>query len=91
MENLIELVDIYLSNYSTYDTGKVFFENDYGELIFYKNNSNILILFGIYIHPDYRQKGLCREILHYLIDEGSKNFKFLCVESVLSKVLYEYL
>ena len=91
METLIECVDKYLSNYSTYDKGKVFFENKYGELIFLKNNSNILILFGIYIHPEYRQKGICRDILHHLIDKSSLNFKVICIESVLSKILYEYL
>ena len=91
METLIECVDKYLSNYSTYDNGKVFFENKYGELIFLKNNSNILILFGIYIHPEYRQKGICRDILHHLIDKSSLNFKVICIESVLSKILYEYL
>ena len=91
METLIECIDTYLSNSSIYDEGQVFFENEYGELIFFKHNSNVLTLFGIYIHPEYRQKGLCRDILQYLIDKGSHNFKFFCVESVLSKVLYEYL
>ena len=91
MSTLIECVDLYLSNYSIYDYGKVFFENEYGELIFFKNNSNILTLFGIYIHPEYREKGICRDILHHLIDKGSQNFKSLCVESVLSNILYEYL
>jgi RimJ/RimL family protein N-acetyltransferase len=91
MEAFIELIDTYLSNYSTYNNGKVVFDCDYGELIFFKNNSNILILFGIYIHPEYRQKGLCREILYYLIDKAPSNFKTLCIQSVLSKILYEYL
>ena len=91
METFIESIDTYLSNYSTYDNGKVVFDCNYGELIFFKNNSNILTIFGIYLHPEYRQKGLCRELLQYLIDKSPDNFKVLCVESVLSKILYEYL
>ena len=92
MESFIELINTYLSNYSTYKKGKVEFECHYGDLIFVKNNSNMLILFGIYINPDYREKGFCRNILYYLIDSAKeKNFKYFSVQSVLSKVLYEYL
>lgn len=92
MECFIELIDTYLSNYSNYKKGKVNFECYYGDLIFVKNNSNMLILFGIYINPDYREKGFCRNILYYLIDSAkTNNFKYFSVQSVLSKVLYEYL
>ena len=91
MSTLIELIDTYLLNYSTYNIGKVEFECEYGELVFYKNNSNTLIVHGIYIFPKHRQKGLCRDILQYLIDKGSQKFKQLCIQSVLSKILYEYL
>ena len=92
MESFIEAINTYLSNYSTYKKGKVNFECDYGDLIFVKNNSNMLILFGIYINPDYREKGFCKNILEYLIDSAKeKKFKYFSVQSVLSKVLYEYL
>ena len=92
MEGYIESIDIYFSNYSTYEKGKVAFDCEGGELIFFKNNSNMLILFGIYISSEYRQKGFCRNILYYLIDSAKKyNFKYFCVQSVLSKILYEYL
>jgi hypothetical protein len=92
MEGFIESIDNYLSNHSTYEKGKVEFECEGGELIFYKNNSNVLTLFGIYISSEYRQKGFCRNILHYLIDNAKKyNFKYFRVQSVLSKILYEYL
>jgi predicted GNAT family acetyltransferase len=92
MDGFIESIDKYLSNYSTYEKGKVEFECECGELIFYKNNSNMLSLFGIYISSEYRQQGFCRNILCYLIDNAKKyNFKYFTVQSVLSKVLYEYL
>jgi len=91
MDSFIELIDTYLSNYSIYDKGKVNFECDYGELIFFKDTSNIITLFGIYIHPDYRKQGICRNILCYLIDKSKNKFESLCVQSVLSKILYEYL
>ena len=92
MDDFIESIDKYLSNYSTYEKGKVVFDCQNGELIFYKNNSNMITLFGIYISSEYRQKGFCRNILYYLIDSAKKyNFKYFCVQSVLSKILYEYL
>jgi hypothetical protein len=91
MEKFKEIINTYLLNYPIYKKGKVIFECEYGELIFLKNNSDILTVFGIYINPQYREKGLCRDILYYLIDNTSNNFKYICIESVLSKILYEYL
>ena len=86
-----EIIDIYILNYDTYKNGKVVFEYEYGELIFFKQNPKIITLFGIYIYPEYRQQGLCRSIFHYLIEKSTNKFQYLCIESVLSKVLYEYL
>ena len=76
MKNFIELIDTYLLNYSTYKNGKVELECDQGELIFYKKTSNVLTIHGIYIYPEYRQQGLCREILQYLIDFKTCSNKF---------------
>ena len=91
MSEFFKFIDTYINYYSIYDKGKVCFESTYGELIFYKNNSNTLIVDGIYIYPDYRKNGFCRNILHYLIEKGSQHFKYLCIQSVISKILYEYL
>ncbi len=91
MDQFKELIDAYIENYSKFENGKVNFDCDYGELIFFKDKSNILILFGIYIFPEHRNKGLCRDILHYLIDQSTNKFKYICVQSVISKILYEYL
>lgn len=91
MEQFTKIIDAYISNYESFEEGKVCFECEYGELIFFKDNSNILTVFSIYIFPQYRQKGLCRDILHYLIDKSYDKFKYVCVESVMSKILYMYL
>jgi hypothetical protein len=91
MNKFKEIIDTYLLNYSIYEKGKIIFECEYGELIFFKDDSEILILFGIYINPQYREKGLCRDILYYLIDNTSNKFKYICVQSVISKILYKYL
>jgi hypothetical protein len=91
MEQFTKIIDTYFLNYDLYENGKISFECDYGELIFLKSdNKDDLILYAIYIAPRYRQNGLCRNILHYLIDKISP-FKNLCVQTVLSKILYEYL
>ena len=92
MDKCKELIDTFISNYSSYHNGKVVTECDYCELIFYKGARDVLTLYGIYIFPEHREKGLCRNILQYLIDIGiSSRFKQLCIQSVLSNVLYDYL
>ena len=40
MEQFKEIIDSYLLNYSKFENGKISFDCDFGELIFYKNNSN---------------------------------------------------
>lgn len=93
MEKFVEIIDTFLLNYSNYNDGKYELECEYGEIIFFKNNrkQDVIIIYGIYIKPEYRNKGFCKNILYHLIDKCSKNFQFLCVESVLSKILYDYL
>ena len=89
MESFIESIDKYLSNYSTYEKGKVVFDCEGGEIIFLKNNSNMLILFGIYISSEYRQKGFCRNILYYLIDSLTSSLLFQNLQDTLNIVLLE--
>lgn len=91
MEQFTEIIDAYITNYGGFEKGKISFDSDYGELTFLKDNDNILILYAIFIFPQHREKGLCRNILHYLIDKVPAKFQYVCVQSVLSKVLYEYL
>ena len=91
MNKFEEIIDTYLLNYSTYKNGKVVFDYEYGELIFFKQNTKTINLFGIFIYPKYRRQGLCGRILRYLIDISSSKFKYLCIQSVISKILYEYL
>ena len=86
-----EIIDTYLSTHNSYCNEKVSYECDYGELIFLKTRTNVITVFGIYIFPEYREKGLCRNILHYLIDASQSQFKYLCIQSVLSNILYNYL
>jgi len=91
MNQFKKIIDAYFENYSKFEKGKINFDCDYGELIFNKENNNYFTIHGIYIFPEYRNKGLCREILHYSIEQCTNKFKYLCVQSVLSKVLYNYL
>jgi len=91
MDQFKEIIDAYVENYSKFENGKVSFDCDYGELIFYKRNDDICTLHGIYIFPQYRKKGLCRDILQYIIDKCQGIYSYFCVESVISKILYNYL
>jgi len=92
MNKFIEIIDTYFSNYDSYKIGKIELDCDCGELIFFKgNDNNILILFGIYINPENREQGFCKSILQYLIEKSRGRFKHILIESVISKILYEYL
>ncbi len=91
MDQFKEIIDAYFTNYSSFEKGKVIFDCDYGELIFYKTDTERFVLHGIYVEPNYRNKGCCRFILQYIIDQCSGKFTELCVESVISKILYIYL
>ena len=44
MEKFREIIDTYLFNYDLYENGKLEFECDYGELIFYKRKRNMLLV-----------------------------------------------
>ena len=91
MDQFKEIIDVYFTNYSNFQEGKVTYECDYGELIFYKRNDDICVLEGIFIFPQYRNKGLCRDILQYIIDKCQGIFSYFCIESVISNILYMYL
>lgn len=92
MEKFKEMIDTYIDNYDLYENGKQEFECEYGDLIFYKNkNNDYLTLFGIYIYPEYRRNGYCRYIFNYLIEKAASRFKYISVECVVSKILYNYL
>ena len=85
------MIDTYFLNYDKFEFGKVEFDCDYGELIFYKENPKILKINSIYIHPEYRRKGFCKNVLEYIIEKSKGRFKYLIIESVISNILYDYL
>jgi len=92
MDQFKEVVNAYINNYDSFEKGKICFDFNYGELIFLKDQDNMLILYAIFIFPQYRGKGLCRNILHYLIDKAQQEkIKYVCVQDVLSTILYKYL
>lgn len=94
LKSFTQIIDEYINNYSNFQIfDKVIYECDYGELGFIKNNDKCLTLYAIYIYPTYREKGICREIFQYIIDNANSNEQFRCfkVESVISNILYDYL
>ena len=93
MDKFREIIDEYLANYDNYLEGKVEFDCICGELVFNKEirHEKVITLNSIYLYPVYRNKGLCREILNYIIINAKNKFSFFCVESVISNILYSYL
>jgi predicted acetyltransferase len=91
MDQFTEIIDSYITNYDSFEKGKITFDCDYGELTFLKELDTNLTIYAIFILPQHREKGYCRNILHYLIDKASGKYQYVCVRSVLSKILYDYL
>jgi len=86
------IIDAYLREYDRLEEGGMFsYDCDYGELTFSKQRGTSLILHGIFVYPHHREKGVCRDTLRILIDKAYPTFTHVCVQSVLSKILYEYL
>jgi len=92
LKDFTEIIDTYLKNYPSYKKEKQTFECEYGEIIFNKEFSNVITIFGILINPKYRQNGIFTYILQYLINKcNEQKFKYLCIQSIISKPLYSYL
>lgn len=91
-DDLYKIVDYYLKNFNTFQINKkIEFECEYGSIEFYKySNTNKIVVHSIYIKEQFRKKGLCGEFIKYLLDMIEGN-KILVIQSVLSKILYEYL
>ena len=93
--NFYEIVDDYLNLFSINKINKIkkiSYDCEYGSIQFieYFNNSNKIIVHEIYIKEQYRNQGLCKKFIEYLIEKVPKNNKII-IQSVLSKILYEYL
>jgi hypothetical protein len=90
--NFNEIVDCYLKNFNIFQINKkIEFECEYGSIEFFKySNSNKIIVHSIYIKEQYRKKRLCERFIKYLIDK-IENIQTLVIQSVLSKILYEYI
>lgn len=87
-----QIINTFIERYETYKIGNYSFDFIHGELTFEKDDTHNLNLFSIYIYPEFREKGLCRNILCYMIDQMIQHkFNKFCVKSVLSKILYKYL
>ena len=103
--NFYEIVDDYLENIfltsqpnsnsnSNNINKKIGYDCELGSIEFvqYINKSIVkkIIVHEIYIGEQYRNQGLCREFIKYLIDK-LENKNILIIQSVLSKILYNFL
>ena len=96
--NFYKIVDDYIDNILLLDNDtnivkKFCYDCDYGsiEFIRYPKKSNIkkIIVHEIYVREQYRNQGLCKEFIKYLIDKSDKIN--IMIQSVLSKILYNFL
>jgi dihydrofolate reductase len=92
-DDFTQIVDCYLSNFDSYQKNKKYsYACVYGYVDFFKYyDEKKIIVHGIYINEQYRKNGLCKNLLFYIIDKLYKTDKIFIVQSVLSKILYEYL
>lgn len=89
--DFFHIVDYYLDNTNMLNTGTNGFNCEYGSIEFIKlSSSNVVIIHEIYVKTQYRNKGMCKDFIKYLIDK-LKNKQKIIIRSVLSKILYEFL
>ena len=87
MDQFKEIINAYFENYSKFEKGKVTFDCDYGELIFNKENDNCLTIYGIYIFPEYRNKGVGKLLIQAALDSAKdcklKEVYLACFEDLI--------
>ena len=99
--NFHEISDDYLENFTLYKNNKnynnynkICYNCEFGSIEFYhyfnKKSENKIIIHEIYVGEQYRNKGLCKNFIKYLIVKIPKE-KILIIQSVLSKILYNFL
>jgi hypothetical protein len=92
-DNFTQIVEYYFNNFSKLQSGnKYYYDCIYGSVEFYKStNDNKIIIHEIYVLEKYRKNGLCGNFIKYIINKIDGTNKILVIQSVLSKILYEYL
>lgn len=92
-DDFIQIVEHYLDNFCKLQyENKYYYNSIYGSIEFYKStNNNKIIVHEIYILEQYRRNGLCGNFIKFLIDKIEGTHKILVIQSVLSKILYDYL
>lgn len=102
--NFKEIVDDYLDGNFLYEYNiltnyknskyKLCYDCEHGSIEFVNNNKKsnkkIIIIHEIYIKTQYRNKGLCKNFIKYLIDKSDYK-TCIIIQSVLSKILYDFL
>lgn len=98
-DDFTQIVEHYLDNFCKLQyKNKYCYNCLYGSIEFYKSyDDNKIIVHEVYILEQYRRNGLCGNFIKYLIDKIEemnkikKMNKILVIQSVLSKILYDYL
>lgn len=81
-------LDDYLMKYKNFSTGNCEYNTIEGYLRFVKGNNNDVILDGIFVKEEFRERGILTNFLKYIIDIQIPN---VWIVSVLSDILYHYL
>lgn len=88
--NFLQIVDFYLLVMNKLESNKYSFECEFGSVEFVKSDKAYkIIIHEIYIKEQYRNKGLCKQFIKYLVDRCIG--KQIIIQSVISKILYGFL
>jgi hypothetical protein len=92
-DNFTQIVEHYLDNFTEYLVDNKYCYNCiYGSIEFYKSvNNNKIIVHEINVLEQYRRNGLCCNFIKFVIDKIEGTKKIFIIQSVMSKILYEYL
>lgn len=90
-----KIIDQWIKNYKETPYGKIEAENEIGFITWVKESDNLdkIIVNGIYINPEYRRHGYCKQFLIQLIDQVLEynQTRQIQIQAVLTKILYNFL
>ena len=79
----------YINRYNEITEKRTCYDLFFGEFIFIKfNNTKYINIFGIFVIPEYRRKGIMRKFIQKIIDRSKKS---VTIQAVMSKTMIDFL
>ena len=86
---LDNIINDYINKYDNINVEKTCYDLYFGEFTFIKFNRNLNInIFGVFVIPEYRRKGIFKRFIQKIIDKSKRN---ITMQAVISKDVIRFL